>query len=614
MIKTRLFTATLMAATAMTAMASQAHAQRIDHIVAFGDSYADDGNLFQFLGIDPVTTLAYPTGRFSGGTNYVDSLSNILNVDVDNFAIGGALTDNNNTNGFPLGFQTEYGSFLMGGGGPAFPTVSGTFDPNDLLVISIGGNDARAYQGLGGTLANAPLAGQLSAANATAGLDLLVAAGAQNISFLAGNTAYIPEVNYTPDPAASFAIRDAYSSAYLAAMRQTLAGYAADGVIVHYLDVNAVGNNVMANYAAFGLTGEACPPDATCIANQNIANQYLFYFDQLHLTSAGFAIIADYIAAQLQAPLTLAASSDMSLDNARQFGRVLSDRMDGGAPRDGDMAEGVSFFIVGDAVGRNGEMTEDTDAFDTNSVGVTAGVEYGFGNGLVGAAARYGRPKADFGNGSSEAEADSISIGAYGSYAMGPIFAQAYAGIGWDNHEVERRGIIDALEREAEMDGDHFVIGGKVGYLTNAGKLRVGPVVSIDYASVDVDGYVEEGDEALNLIVDDVSYSSLRGSVGVELRGDFAGSGVQLRPHAALVLEKELDGDARLFSFSQTASPEIVNSWSVGERSNDAYGRISGGFSAQILTKVRLDVNATATISRPDGDEVGASVGLRIGL
>ena len=32
----------------------------------------------------------YPTGRFSGGTNYIDTLSQLLAAPVENFAIGGA--------------------------------------------------------------------------------------------------------------------------------------------------------------------------------------------------------------------------------------------------------------------------------------------------------------------------------------------------------------------------------------------------------------------------------------------------------------------------------------------------------------------------------------------
>ena len=139
----RLSAASLLAASALC-FASPATAQRIDNIVAFGDSYADDGNAFQLGGIDPLTTQIYTTGRFSGGTNYIDTLADLLGASIENFAIGGAKTDNTNTGSpFLPGFQFEVNAFLAGGLVPAFPAGDGLFDEDDLLAVSIGGNDAR---------------------------------------------------------------------------------------------------------------------------------------------------------------------------------------------------------------------------------------------------------------------------------------------------------------------------------------------------------------------------------------------------------------------------------------------------------------------------------------
>ena len=91
--RSRAIATALVAATALTAFAAPAAAQQIDRIVAFGDSYADDDNFLALAGIPPASTVVYPTGRFSGGTNYVDTLGEILQVPIDNFAIGGARAD-----------------------------------------------------------------------------------------------------------------------------------------------------------------------------------------------------------------------------------------------------------------------------------------------------------------------------------------------------------------------------------------------------------------------------------------------------------------------------------------------------------------------------------------
>src|SRR4030095_7106238 len=180
------------------------------------------------------------------------------NVPIDNFAIGGALTDNTNAKGVGLpGFQFEVSNFLgVGPQHPAFPASGPTFDEDDLVTVSIGGNDARFYQQTGGTLVAAPAAATASAAFATTGLNALVNAGAQNISFLAGDTSLLPEI---AGNTSAQAIRQAFSATYNGAMQQTLAGYASNGVIVHYLDGTVLLNQVSGNLGAYGLTGLACP-------------------------------------------------------------------------------------------------------------------------------------------------------------------------------------------------------------------------------------------------------------------------------------------------------------------------------------------------------------------
>ena len=615
MTKCRLLALSLLAASALTA--TPAAAQRIEHIVAFGDSYADDGNAFQLAGIDPATTVIYTTGRVSGGTNYVDTLGDLLGVGIDNFAIGGAKTDNTNTSGPLPGFTFEVTNFLgIGPQHPAFPSYGPTFDEDDLVTVSIGGNDARQFQQLGGTLAGAPAAAAVAVTNATNNLNLLVDAGAQNISFLAGDTGRLPEI--AGDPAAQ-AIRSAFSNSFNTGMQSTLAGYASDGVIVHYLDLNAVLDNIIANPTAYGITnGLVCPhfpgfgppPGSTaCVIN---AGGYLFYGDLLHLTSDGFEIVGRYIAAQLTAPLVLQAPSDLGLDVAHQFGRTLTSRMDTGAPRDGDTSDGLNFFLAGDGFTSKHEDGLTNLNFRSSGLGATAGVEYGFGTGVVGIAANYSKARANFTSDAADVDGRSLQLGGYGAFAIAGGFVEAYAGYGWDDHDLERAGVVEGME--ADTDGNHVIAGAKAGYLMPLGSVRVGPVAGLDYAKAKVDGYTESGDPALTLNVDSLNYSSLRGSLGVELRGDFAGGGVQLRPYAAAMVEKDFTGDGRTVRFAQTSAPTIVNSFELEDASKKAYGRFTGGFSAAIFSTVSLEVSGSATIGKDHGNETSANVGVRIGL
>src|SRR3954466_2070461 len=155
---------------AIAAAAEPASAQQIQRIVAFGDSYADTGNAFRLGYANPQALAVYPTGRFSGGSNYIDTLSQILSAPVENFAIGGAMGGTNNgtlcfdaTYGAPLcgkGLQYEVDQFLnVGTQSSVFPNASTTFTRSDRLAIWIGGIAPRIYQQGGAPLATAGAAG-----------------------------------------------------------------------------------------------------------------------------------------------------------------------------------------------------------------------------------------------------------------------------------------------------------------------------------------------------------------------------------------------------------------------------------------------------------------------
>jgi outer membrane autotransporter protein len=610
----RLGARALLGATAALALSftSPAQAQRIERIISFGDSYADTGNYLRLAGVNPVTGTGgiYTTGRFSGGSNYIDGLSVLLGAPVFDFAIGGAQARNQNGQLPTWGLPYEVDQFLnVGPQSTVFPSIAPSFGPRDLLAISIGGNDARQYEQIitaGGT---PTFTVQTSIDSARTQLDRLVTAGSPTISWLAGNTAQLPEI---AGNSAAQALRNTYSNTYNAAIQQTLAGYANRGLVVHYLDLSRVLDRVRLNGAAYGLpNGVACPQTQANVLSGCAG--YLFYVDALHLSSDGFRVVSQYVQRQVQAPLNLGATSDLALDSARQFGRTLNSRMDLGSPRDGEVLEGLRLFVVGDSLSRDVNASMVTNAFDLDSVGVTAGAELGFGgNGVIGLAAGISRGKARLDNASARLDGTSLQGGVYAAYALGPVFAQGHLGYGRTDYDIKRAAVIDNLS--AKPEGSHVIAGAKIGFLAGIGPVRVGPVAAIDYARAKVDGYTESGDSALSLNVGAQRYSALVGGAGLELRGDIDAGGSALRPFASAMIEKDLKGDARTVVFAQTATPTIVNRFSLGERDTGLYTRFSGGASAQLARNVQLDVAASTTAGKDQGNEVSVHGGVRLGF
>jgi phospholipase/lecithinase/hemolysin/uncharacterized protein YhjY with autotransporter beta-barrel domain len=617
-VKSALLCALLTSAAAILPL-GEARAQTVfGAIQAFGDSYADTGNLFKILGTP--NPPQYPTGRFSGGTNFVDTTSLLLNIPQNNFAIGGAKTGTTNTvaPGIP-GFTQEWQGFVAAGKKIA---------PSDLVEISIGGNDARQYYQLGGTLAGVPAAATNSTNQALAGINALVASGARNIVFTTGDVGQLPEA--TGNPAAS--VGTAYSQNYNAQMQVALAAIARSGVRVELVDVSLIGNLIKANPSRYGVANVgACP--VACIGNPALQNQYLFYFDGVHLTSLGFTILGEYIVNRLQAPLTLPAQADLGMNSAMGFASTLFGKLDNF--RETSLSSAMnsyaaytkvpytkapvaapvnpwSFYMLGNGAYSDRQATVASNGFNLNSVGGTAGIEYRINNNaFIGGAFDYSNPKARFFNNAGTTEANAYQFGAYGAWANSHFFAQGLATFGWQNYRNSRPGVVDTIT--SNPDGTSFVAAGKVGYLFDAGRSQIGPIGGLTYARARVNAYTETGDPVLTLNVGQQTAETLIGSVGAQFRFPFLVSGRMINPYVNLTADDDFIGNGRIIQFGATSAPLIVNNWMVpNATSQRVYGRVAAGVVAPVTNNVALTANVSQTFARQGGNDFYGNGGLKI--
>jgi outer membrane lipase/esterase len=619
---TGLLCASVVAGSLFLPLGGEASAQTVfKTIQAFGDSYADNGNLFRLLGVP--NPFFYPTGRFSGGTNFVDTTSALLGIPQINYAIGGAKAGQDGS-GPNLGFAPQWAQFLPGGK---------TIAPSDLVEISIGGNDARGYYQPGGTLAGVPAAATIAANQAIAGLNALVGAGARNIVFTTGDVGQLPEAAAFPNAA----VGTAFSQAYNAQLQAALAGIARNGVRVELVDIGLIGTLIKANPARYGVANVgACPGGlaSPCIGNPAVQNQYLFYFDGIHLTSLGFTIVGEYIVNRLNAPLTLSAQGDMGLSSAMGFASTLFGKLDNFremsvmssamnayaqitkapytkapvlAP-----ANPWSFYMLGNGASSDRQATVASNGFNLDSVGGTIGTEYRINNNaFVGAAFDYSNPKAKFFNNAGTTEANAYQIGGYGAWANAHFFAQALATYGWQNYRNTRPGVVDQIT--SNPDGTSFVAAGKVGYLFDAGRSQIGPIGGLTYARATVNAYTETGDPVLILNVSQQVAETLVGSVGAQFRFPFLVNGRTISPYVNLTMDDDIIGNGRIIQFGATSAPLIINNWTVPNMtSQHVYGRVAAGVVAPVSNNVALTANVSQTFARQGGNDFYGNGGLKI--
>jgi phospholipase/lecithinase/hemolysin/uncharacterized protein YhjY with autotransporter beta-barrel domain len=578
------------------ALAAPLQARGYDAVVAFGDSYADIGNVLA-LDPDPTDHVIYPTGRFSGGTNFVDTLATHYGVPEENFAFGGAQAGSQNISS-PLlpGFAQETQLFLT--------TGTGKFSPNDLLAMSVGGNDARSYRIGGGTLAGVNAATTQTATDAITGVRSLVGAGAKHIVWVAGDAGQLPEALGQP----SAAVGTAFSNAYNTKMETLLAPIASSGVQIAYVDITTIGNVVRADPARFGFTNvtTACP--LTCIGNPALQNQYFFYVDGIHLTSAAFDLVGRYAINQLEAPYSFRANGDVVENAARDFGNILTGRAD--LARGNTGPDGFSVYFQATGNRQHYAFDQASNGYRDSNYGATGGVEVKRGGLAAGALFSWTKSHADSNAVADDrAHAKSYQVGAYAVYDTGSLFAQAYGGYGWHHVDITRTGVADPLT--ANPHATSWVAGGRAGWLVPTGLGRIGPIAGIAYAHAKLDGYTESGDPAAALVVGSQKVDTVVGSAGLEWRPNL---GPAITPWVRATAEKSVHGDKRDVLYAPADADTVINRFEISSASDKAYGDVAGGISARIGEHVAIEGTVHTTFSRAEGNDYGGFAGVKLTL
>jgi phospholipase/lecithinase/hemolysin len=297
-------------------VAAGAHAQRFTGLVIFGDSLSDSSNNAIVIAANSGTPLGtlhtpvpvagpafipdfpYASNQYSNGAVWVTPFATALGLSVKpslgggtNFAFGGARSGPGGS-GFPFSLLDQMSMFLG--------ATHGVAPPGNLYVVQGGGNDARDAFALAASGHDpAPLISQY-VANISHILMTLNAAGARNILLV-----NVPDIGKTP-AIQSFGPRAALLASSLAATMNTALEAAVDELPfaphtrVFELDAYELVDSIVAKPRKFGLTDatSACAASAACVAAPNGT----FFWDGIHPTTAGHAIVARVALKELHIP------------------------------------------------------------------------------------------------------------------------------------------------------------------------------------------------------------------------------------------------------------------------------------------------------------------------
>jgi len=598
-------------------------------LYGFGDSYADTGaapgGAFRLAG---TTCIYHPNCTFTGSTTFVESLQSIYGLPgLTNYSIGGARTDNTNTipalaSGFGFGYELAH-------------SAGQRYASSDLIALSIGGNDLSAVNLAGVPDPNALIVSSatISAGNAAAGVQQMAAQGARNIAWLStGSSKWFPEK--PGDAALTDALRDAWANTYYQQSQQLLAPLARSGVRIFLFNFGILQERVASNPGMYGFTSatncEAGPASGSTPPSVNVNFAGCFYQNSVHPTGTAMALIATYMANQINAPTTVVPQGAITTSIASGFAGSVFGRLDASRSfQPFGIGNAMAMAYAGPTKAPAPVRPEDrwsvysdfsyasasldkqflNAGYDYHAAGGTFGIEYRYDSKWrLGFALGYSEPEITLGVQNAHDHVKSYQFAGYGSFTDVNWFVDALTAYGRHDFSLDRQGVIDVIH--GSTSADTFTAAARAGYLVHAGAVRVGPIAGFNYTHGVIGAYTESGDILLTMMVDRQAINALTGNAGLQLRLPFVAGTALYSPFINLTAEQDFAGSGRNVTTTLVTAPllPILTPVSAHDRT---YGKVAAGIGASIAGNISATVNVATTFAREGGNDFAVSGGIK---
>ena len=522
----------------------------------------------------------------------------------DNYAAGGATISPGP--GFPPTPPIQFAPSLTDQVGAYLASHGGAADPNALYSVWGGANDLFFF--LNGATTQAQFLGAADAQVALVGA--LQDAGARYVL-----VPTLPDVGTTPFGLSQGAVGSAGITQLVAGYNATLfGGLAANGIRVIPLDTFSLLHEITADPGAYGFanaTAPACGSAASLGCNPadfvdpNAASSYVFA-DGVHPTSGAHRLLAQYAVSILEAPNQMAVLPH----SEAVIGRSRAERVAANAatrPTGENASAGIRWWtdVRGDFQ-RYGQG----DLYDGNGATLDVGVDWSAGNLVYGGFGGWGRQNLDWGHARGDFSQDDGTLGGFVGWHGENGWVDGQASYSWLGFDTDRQVALGAATRthHGSADGANISVGVSGGWNFHAGDWHNGPVGSLLWQRIDVDGFAESDPTlSTSLAYPDQRFRSLIGSLGWQV--DYAPSD-RIHPYARLTWDHEFRETAQE-TFAQVQSIPGSLPYAVpGLQFDRTYGTLLLGARTRVWD-LDANIGASTTFAQQGGDD--ASVFLTVG-
>ena len=608
-------------------MAGPAYAGADDfgRVVSFGDSLSDNGNLSAALG--PLSGVAFGPenffGRFSNGPTFAELLAGGANPATGesaqqrffgflftsgsaegsvNLAIGGATASDDaiptvEVLGFRLPIIPSVEDQIS-----EFRNAGGTFGTNDLVTILAGANDIfNAFDenpNLAITEAGDAAAAQIRNVRALVGADL----GARTVV-----VANLPNLGATPrfngNPDAATAATNTFNDQLDAGVEQLAVANPAANLV--QADLRGALDVIIANKEAFGFVNvtDACVGNAAC----GDINSFLF-FDEVHPTAAGHALLAQFIDELLSTDehgIVVAALGEFAVSTRLEASDLIFRR--GLSIAYGETTSGAYAEIVGQyGSGSSGGGFTD---YDYQLAGLRAGFDAARGAFTFGGALAYLDGEIDATR--LKSDTDTTQVDVYAMYNFAPFFIGAEGGVSFtDFDDIRRDTTFPTVIAKSDTESVGYTVATTLGTRFETSGITLTPALRVGYLSANVDAFAEDAP----LLA--LSFSDREIEAGFWTARLRASAFLDPGRRSAAFFEA---GYETLFSISDGYSAKLVDNTAqaVDIKPEDPEGRgffLKAGLSATVWSNATLAAEYGVSFADGDSETHTGRVSLKIPL
>lgn len=517
-------------------------------VVVFGDSLSDAGNLSLSQGSPLPLRFTTNPGKTSAelvAAGLGDPIQASLLGGTD-YAFGGAGVVQGVAPVPTLPQQLQM--YLAANGGHA--------DARALYQVWGGANDIFYLTGTS-TDANVLAAGTVNAAKTELGLlGQMQASGAKYVVVY-----NLPNIGATPEALAGGAAASAGATQLSVLFNGTLSSGLAQlsGQGLNVIPVNTYGliNEVIANPSAYGfsnVTAPACGAGASSVqcgpqgaglpfSYAPGTDQSYLFADGVHPTTAAHAMLAQIVLSELAAPGQISLLGEAPLAASTTQTRAIRNEMlaDGnGSP--------TRVFVNVDYARQSFDAQGSTPKTTSDNVNLTLGVDVAVNDNFsAGVALGVGQNNADFSGGGGYKLQDVSGLG-YVAWHQGGGYVGGYANFGQSSFSnIDRRIAIGTASRSesGKADGSHLGAGLTGGWWFDLGSVRTGPFANLEWQTVKINGYNENGNDSTAMWFGRQQRNALIGTLGWRVQGHWQAGSTALAPYAEIAWNHDGKADAR---------------------------------------------------------------------